>query len=292
MNQKTLSKCVFFGTPEFALPSLMVLKENFQLLAVVTEPDKPMGREKKIVFSPVKNFVLKHKIPLKQPETKEEIAPILKKLKPDFGVVASYGKILPKEALEAPAKGFINVHASLLPKYRGASPIQYAILNGEKETGITLILMDEEVDHGPVLAQAKTPIFTNDTTALLVNRLADLGASLLIQTLPDYIKGKIKPKKQKHTQATFVSKLKKEDGEIEWSKGAAYLERQIRAFSPWPGSYITILGKRVILFSARLTEKNLVIDEIQIEGKNKMKGKDFQNGFKKYLTFFPSFVKF
>lgn len=285
-------KVIFFGTPEFALPSLEALQKNFPLLAVITEPDKPVGREQEVLLSPVKNFALRHRITLEQPETKEEISLILKKLKPDLGVVASYGKILPKEALEVPNKGFINVHASLLPKYRGASPIHYAILKGEKETGITLILMDEEVDHGPILAQSKTPIFTNDTTVLLSKRLAGLGALLLTQTLPDYLAGKIKPKKQNHIQATFVSKLKKEDGEIDWDKGAAYLERQIRAFSPWPGSFITILDKRIILLRAHLEEKKLVINEIQVEGKKKMTGNDFQNGFKRYLTFFPSFVTF
>lgn len=238
------------GTPAFSVPSLqrLVDGEAFDVVAVVTQPDRPAGRGRAPTKSPVKRIALDNDITVLQPRRlrkNAEMIQILCNLEPDVIAVAAYGLILPADVLEIPAAGCINVHASLLPKYRGAAPVAAAILNGEDVTGVTIMLMDEEMDHGPILAQRITPIRPVDTRATLSERLAEVGADLLVETLPQWVAGEIQPQTQDHTAATYAYMLKKEDGEINWSQPAARIARMIRAYQPWPGAY-TYFDARVL----------------------------------------------
>ena len=201
----------------------------------------------------------------------------------DLMVVGFYGKILPKEMLEKPKFGALNVHPSLLPKHRGSSPVQTTIFQGEKETGVTIIKMDEEVDHGPILAQRTYVISGNPTTPELEKILWTLGGNLLVEILPKWIAGKIIPQEQDHTKATYTKKLGREAGRIDWSKPALYIERQIRAFTPWPGTYILWKEKRVKILKAHIEREKLVIDELQIEGKKPTTFRDFLLGHKDFV---------
>jgi methionyl-tRNA formyltransferase len=203
----------------------------------------------------------------------------IKKIKPDLVIVANYGKIIPQDILNIPRYGFLNVHPSLLPKYRGPSPIQFSILNGDKETGITIILMDAKVDHGPILAQRKTIIGENETAAELRDRLAVLGAKLLIDVIPDWLRGKIKLRRQDERKATYTKILVREDGKIDWKKSVKVIERQIRAFCPWPGTYTFYKGKRLKILKARLEKNKLIIEEVQLEGKKPTSFEDFLRGY-------------
>lgn len=208
----------------------------------------------------------------------------------EVAVLADFGFILPKETLTLFPKGIINVHGSLLPKYRGASPIQAAILNGEKETGVTLIKMDKGVDTGQILTQKKMEILPTDTYESLKKRMASVATELLIRTLPLYLRGRIKLQPQDNSKATKTYRLKKEDGEIDWKKGAEFIERQIRAFYPWPGSYFFGGSKRIIIKKAHLENGKLKIDELQVEGKNPIDWQSFKRGYEKMLTAFPSYI--
>jgi len=207
----------------------------------------------------------------------------IKKIKPDLVVVSNFGGIIPRELLDIPRFGCINLHPSLLPKYRGSSPIQTVVLNGDKETGVTIFLMDAEVDHGPILAQRKTVIGKNETAAELSERLAVMGADLLIDTIPDWVKGRIKLRRQDEKRAIYTRKLVRQDGEIDWKKSARKIERQIRAFHPWPGSYTFYKGKRLKILKARLEKNKLIIEEVQLEGKKPMPFEDFLRGHKDYV---------
>jgi len=255
-NQNPKSKIVFMGTPEFSaiiLERLCQVAETsshlpsrppswgsaseFKPILVVTAPDKPIGREQIITPPPVKVVAQKYNIPVEQPLRIENCKLKIENLKPDLIVVAAYGQIIPEEILEIPPKGCLNVHPSLLPKYRGATPIQSTILNGDKETGVTIILMDEKMDHGPILAQRKLEIEEDESALTLHDKLAETGASLLIETISKWQKGLIKPKPQDETKATYTKTLTREDGRIIWKKTAQELEREVRAFSGWPGSF-------------------------------------------------------
>jgi len=246
-------RVVFFGTPEFAVPILKELIEHdFKPTAVVTAPDKPVGRKQEIVPPPVKVFAQENNIPIVQPQTKEELIFQVVNLKPDLIILAAYGKILPKEILQLPKYGAINIHPSLLPKYRGASPVQFAILNGDKETGVTIMLMNEKIDEGPILAQEKINIAPEETYESLEKKLSLFGAKLLIKTLnrwivlkemPDLAQKAIKPQEQNNSEASYTKVLTKKDGKIKWQKTALEIERQIRAFYPWPGSFTTFIEK-------------------------------------------------
>jgi methionyl-tRNA formyltransferase len=231
-------KIVFMGTPEFGAIILKALCESeYKPILVVTAPDKPVGREQILTPPPVKVLATRYKISIIQPEqilnSKSEIL----NLKPDLIAMAAYGQILPKEILEIPKYGCLNVHPSLLPKYRGPSPIQYAILNGDKETGVTIVLMDEKMDHGPILAQRKLEIEEDESAFTLHDKLANLGASLLIETISKWQRGLIKPQPQDERKAIYTKILTREDGRIIWKKTAQELEREVRAFSGWPGSF-------------------------------------------------------
>ena len=231
---------VFFGTPDFAVPTLKALLEGpDRVVAIVTQPDRGKGRGQKMVPSPIKKVALAHGVPshqpdrVKDPSFQEEV----KNLQPDLFVVVAYGQILPKSLLDVPKHGAINVHASLLPKYRGAAPISWALLKGEKVTGITTMMMDAGMDTGDILLQSEIPIGEGETFETLHDRLAELGAQLLKETIAGLESEKITPVSQDHSGATYAPLIKKEDGQIDWSKGADEIDRQVRAFNPWPGAY-------------------------------------------------------
>ncbi len=235
-------KLIFFGTPEFAVPVLKALIDTgYVVAAVITKPDEPVGRKQILTPPPIKSWIMKHEtwnIPILQPKKLDkEFTFQVSSFKPDLIVVAAYGKIIPKEILDIPSHGTLNVHPSLLPKYRGASPIQYAILNGDKETGITIMEIDEEMDHGPILVNSKLPIADSDTYETLSKKLAELGAKLLVKTIPDYFLGKIETIEQDHSKATYTKIIKKEDGKIDFKKSAEEIERMTRAYYPWPTTW-------------------------------------------------------
>lgn len=243
------------GTPELAVPSLeRLILDGHKVAAVFTQPDKPAGRGKHLHASPIKTFALERDIPVHQPariKTNEEVRAIFETISPDVCVVVAYGKILPEWMLAIPRLGCINVHASLLPKYRGAAPINWAIANGERETGITIMRMDAGMDTGPMLA--KRVIQTGDEEAApeLAARLAPLGADLLSETLARVERGEVKPEPQDDREATYAPMLKREDGLIDWKMRARQLANRVRAFQPWPGTYTTFRGNRLILWRAR-----------------------------------------
>jgi methionyl-tRNA formyltransferase len=239
-------RIIFMGTPELAAASLAALLREpaFQLVAVVTQPDRPKGRDLKLQPSPVKELALRANLPVLQPlkARDEKFIAELRALQPELIAVAAFGQILPQSILDLPRLGCLNVHTSLLPKYRGASPIQSAILNGESETGVTIMKMDVGLDTGDVLTQRATPIHAEDNAATLHDRLAQLGAELLIETIPAYAAGTIQPQAQQHELATHVAKIKKEEGRIDWLQSAQAIWNRIRAFTPWPGAFTYLPG--------------------------------------------------
>ena len=227
------------GTAELSCASLEKLAGTFSVVAVVTQPDKPKGREMKLQFSPVKILAGKLQLPVLQPAKArdEQFISGLRGLKPDLIVVVAYGQILPQAILDLPKFGCLNVHTSLLPKYRGASPIQSAILNGDAETGATIMKMDAGLDTGEIISQLRTPISPEDNSQTLHDKLAQLGAELLAETIPDYVAGTILPQPQPAEGASYAAKIKKEDGEIDWSEPAEKILNRLRAFTPWPGAF-------------------------------------------------------
>ena len=278
-------KIVFFGTPNFAIPVLKsLLNFGYNVVGVVTQPEKPVGRAKVIMPSPVKKVALEIKIKVLEPHNlkqDEEFFNKFKRLKPDICIIAAYGKIMPKRYLDIPKPGFVNIHPSLLSKYRGPSPIQTAILNGDSETGASIMLVDEKVDHGPVLARREFSIFNFQFSNHdeLAKELFELGAKLLIETLPKYISGEIKPKPQDHSQATFTKMFTREDGRINWNEPAEKTYNQIRALNPEPGTWTTWRDKIINIKKAELHDGQLQIQMIQMEGKKEMPFKEFLNGY-------------
>ncbi len=266
---------IFFGTPEFAAIILeKLIAAGFPPAAVVCNPDRPVGRKKVIAKPPTKILAEKYNIPVLQPEDIID----LKALKSDVFIVAAYAKIIPKEILDIPRLSAIGVHPSLLPKYRGASPIRGAILGGETETGVTLYLMDEKVDNGPIVAASHLPLATGETYETLLKKLAELGGNLLAEALPKFLAGEITPQPQDRSQATFTKKFTTEDGFInhrdlelaergENPEQAAAIERKIRALNPEPGVWTMRNGKRVKLLETQIQDGKLLLTKIQIEGK-------------------------
>jgi methionyl-tRNA formyltransferase len=234
-------RIILMGTAELSCASLETLARNgtYSVAAVVTQPDKPKGRDLKLQPSPVKSLALKLQLPVLQPARARDESFIaeLRTLKPDLIVVVAYGHILPQTILDLPQFGCLNVHTSLLPKYRGAAPIQWAIANGETETGVTVMKMDAGLDTGPILSQQRTPILPEDDSATLHDRLARLGADLLLETIPGYVEGKIQPQDQPTEGASHAPKIKKEDGRIDWNLPAKTIWNRLRAFTPWPGAF-------------------------------------------------------
>jgi methionyl-tRNA formyltransferase len=234
-------RIIFMGTAELSCASLEKLcaGRNFSVAAVVTQPDKPKGRELKLTPSPVKILAEKFQLPVLQPLKARDEGFIsgLRTLQPDVLVVVAYGQILPQAILDLPKFGCINVHTSLLPKYRGAAPIQRAIADGETETGVTIMKMDAGLDTGPVLSMRRTPILPADDSQVLHDRLAQLGAELLVETIPGYVAGEILPQPQPLQGASYAAKIKKEDGQIDWDDPAEKIFNRLRAFTPWPGAF-------------------------------------------------------
>ena len=244
---------VFAGTPEFSVPALKALLDaGHRILAVYTQPDRPAGRGRKLGVSAVKEFALERGLPVHQPVTlkSDSEAETLRTLKPEALIVIAYGLILPQAILTIPEFGCINVHASLLPRWRGAAPIQRAIEAGDDHTGITIMQMDAGLDTGAALALAATPIHAHDTAASLHDRLAEIGAALLVSTLARLVRGDITPQAQDNTHATYAAKLKKEEARIDWGADAELLARRIRAFNPWPVAHTMFDGQTLRLWQA------------------------------------------
>ncbi len=238
-------RIIFMGTAELSCASLekIARDKNFSIIAVVTQPDKPKGRELKLTPSPVKILAEKLNLIVLQPLKARDLEFIstLRELSPDLLVVVAYGQILPQALLDVPCFGCLNVHTSLLPKYRGAAPIQWAIADGEPETGVTIMQMDAGLDTGPILSMRRTPILPTDDSQILHDRLAQLGAELLVETMPDFVAGKISPQPQPATGSTYAAKIKKEDGKIDWQQPALQIWNRLRAFTPWPGAFTFFL---------------------------------------------------
>ena len=294
------------GTPDFAVPSLKRLYEKeYNIQAVFTQPDKPKGRGYKLTPPPVKELALSHNTPVYQPTSlkkdSEEYIDIIKKLNPDCIVVVAYGKILPKEVLEIPKYGCVNVHGSLLPKYRGAGPIQWSVLNDEKETGITTMLMSEGLDTGDMLLQRATPIGENETAAELFDRLADMGADVLIDTLEGLVSNSIVPISQDDSKSSYAPMLDKSMCKIDFNKAVRKVHKQICGLSDWPCAVTTLNGKRLKVYGSEIVDvkkKNFtpgtIVDEndfsvccsdgvlrfteVQMEGSKRMKVNDFLRG--------------
>lgn len=269
---------VFFGTPRFAAIVLSTLLEHgLSPATIVTNPDRPVGRKKIITPPPTKILAQKSNIPILQPESLSHSKFEIQNSKFTLGVLAAYGKIVPKEVIELFPKGIIGIHPSLLPKYRGATPIQNALLEGDAKTGVTLFLTDEQVDHGKIISNAELLISNEDTYLTLEEKLAKLGAELLAQTLPGYLDGTIVPKEQEHAEATFTKKFSTDDAfvpiqdleaALEGEKEKAVrIDRMVRALNPEPGAWTLQNGKRMKLLGSRITEDKLLLTKIQLEGK-------------------------
>ncbi len=305
------TKIIFFGTSDFAVPALEALvKEGYEIIAVVTNPDEPTGRKKIPTPPPVKVAVEKLNLSIWQPQNlKIESLNLIENWKLeigncDLGVVAAYGKIIPAEIINLPRLGIINIHPSLLPKYRGPTPIQTTILNGEKETGVTIIKIDEEVDHGNIISKSQISISNGDNYKTLEDKLAELGAELLVKILPDYLAGKIELQSQDHSQATFTRKFTREDARISWAKTAEEIDRQIRALNPEPGVWTTWNGRVIKILEAgaidgngqigQISQENgkikvgtakgfIVLKTVQLEGKKPAPAEDFARGNKDFI---------
>lgn len=244
---------IYAGTPEFAVPPLKALLDSrHRVKAVLTQPDRPAGRGQRLRASAVKQVALAAGLPVYQPATLREwgIQATLRGLEADLMVVAAYGLLLPPQVLEIPARGCINIHASLLPRWRGAAPIQRAILAGDRETGITIMQLDEGLDTGPILLQRTCPIQDSDTAASLHDRLARLGAQALMEALEGLEAGRITPRIQDESQACYAPKLDKAEAELDWSREAVALARQVRAFNPWPVAFTRLGGRRLRIWQA------------------------------------------
>jgi methionyl-tRNA formyltransferase len=297
-------RIVFMGSPDFAVPALEALTSHYPLAGVVTQPDRPAGRGGALRPPAVKEAALRLGLPIIQPEKlrQSEAMDQLRAWAPDLIVVSAFGQILRPDVLEMPRLGCINVHGSLLPRWRGAAPIQAAILAGDQETGITIMKMDAGVDTGPILGQRSIPIFPGDTAGMLFKKLAPLGADLLLETLPRYLSGELQPQPQPADGITYAPMLKKEDGRLDFTQPAVELERRVRAFNPWPGTWFEWNAVPLKILRARLSvEKSpgagsrlivdrcpalgtgegiLILDEVQPAGKKPMPGKAFLAGVK------------
>jgi len=300
-------RVVFMGSPDFALPSLSALAavRPYQVVGVVTQPDRASGRGRELKAPPVKSLALELNIPVVQPEKLREATVQLQEWNPDLIVVAAFGQILKRDILDMPRYGCINVHASLLPRWRGAAPINAAILHGDEETGVTIMQMDEGLDTGPMLAWKSIRIRPEDTAGSVSQTLSTLGADLLIETLPEYLSGKITPISQPAEGFTYSPMLQKGDGLLNFACTAVDLERRVRAMNPWPGAWFewngnllkvmrasVVSGEKGLVSGNRLTvegrpavqsaEGVLVLDEVQPAGKKVMSGKSFLAGAREW----------
>ena len=251
---KKKQNIIFMGTPDFSVPALEALAQyDCDIPLVITQPDRPKGRGRKMMPSPIKKAALKLGLEVFQPETMKgsEIVEKLAALEPDFFVVAAYGHKLSREILDIPAIYPVNIHASLLPAYRGSSPIQAAIMNMDRESGVTTMIMDTDLDTGDMLLKAATPLSEDETAQTLHDRLSLMGADLIIRTLDDIADNTITPDFQNHSKATYAPMLKKEDGRIDWCREPEEISAQVRAMTPWPGAFTFISGKRIKIMEVR-----------------------------------------
>jgi methionyl-tRNA formyltransferase len=234
-----VTRIIFMGTPVFALPAFQALIDSYSVVGVVTQPDRPAGRGRSPQPPPVKQVALAHNLPVLQPQSLRDPAAVahLQDWAPDVIVTAATGHILTAEVLALPTRGTLNVHASLLPRWRGAAPIQAALLAGDTQTGITIMCTDEGLDTGPILSQQAIPIVSRDTAASLQDKLAQLGADLLLETLPRWLSGELTPRPQPGTGVTLARQIRKQDGLIDWQRPALEIDRQVRAYTPWPGAF-------------------------------------------------------
>ncbi len=301
---------LFFGTPTFAVPSLRALFDAGYRLICVTAPDRPAGRGHHLRPSPVKEAALTLRLPVLQPEKLD--AGFLSLLSRDHfavGVVVAYGKILPPSLLRLPERSMVNVHFSLLPKYRGASPVAAALLAGDEETGITIMQLDEGLDTGPLLAQQRVPIAAQETTGMLTERLAEKGAELLLSSLREYLDGTRVPQPQDSSNASYAPRLTKQDGRISWSEPAALIVRKVHALTPWPGAWTFAHGERLAILQASVGSSTdagnapgtivavpegigvvagdgrvVTLDAVQAAGKKPTSGRDFLNGHQALIS--------
>ena len=305
-----MTRTIFMGTPDFSVPTLAALLHGgYDVIAVVTQPDRPAGRGRRLELSPVKTFAIQHDLPVLQPPTLKapEVVAELAELRPDVIVVAAFGQILRPAVLELPPYGCINVHASLLPRWRGAAPVQAAILAGDQVTGSTIMRMDAGMDTGPILAQAALAIQPDDTGGTLTARLAQQGAELLAETLPRWLAGQITPQPQDARLATLCRPLRKEQGLIDWARPASEIARAVRAFNPWPAASTVWHGQQLRVLRAKAlagpagqepgwvsqAEGALVVatgdgllrlDELQLAGRAAMSALDFARGQRSFAA--------
>ena len=299
-------KIVYMGTPDFSVPALeKMIEAGHEILAVVTQPDKPKGRSKEPAFSPVKECALKHGIKVMQPQKIREASVVeeLKALGADIFVVAAFGQILSQEVLDIPKFGCVNIHASLLPKYRGAAPIQMSILNGDKETGVTIMQMNIGMDTGDILITKTLPIADDDTAGSLFDKLMYLGADLIVEALPRIEKGELTPIPQDDSKATKCGKISKDMGNINWEDSAEKISYLVRGMNPWPSAFSRFNGKMLKIWTVKVLDEHaagdpgtvesvtkdsiivntgeglLEITELQLEGKKRMQVKDFLLGY-------------
>jgi methionyl-tRNA formyltransferase len=301
------SRVIFTGTSGFGIPALEMLKRDFELVAVITQPDKPMGRKGALTPPPVKEWATANGLKILQPGKIIEARDEIQALNADVMVVAAYGQIIPKDILDLPKRGSINLHGSILPKYRGASPVQAAIMNGDKETGVTLIQMDEKMDHGPIISTLSLPIDESDDYTSLHAKLALAAAKILAESLPLWVSGGIKGQEQDHNKATFTKLIKRDDARIDWTRPAREVLRKIKALNPEPGTWSTLDKKSVKIMGAeevrtskidlpgkvyadgpdclvKCGDYSLKLTRVQAEGKNPASGQDFLNGLKNLET--------
>jgi methionyl-tRNA formyltransferase len=296
-------RVIFCGTAAFAVPSLRALAREFEVALVVTQQDRPSGRGRKFQMPPVKQAAIELDLPVTQPQSirKKPVVAELASVTADIIVVAAYGKIIPPSILTLPPHGCLNVHASLLPRHRGAAPVTAAILAGDEETGVTIMQMDAGLDTGPMLRQQSLPLTGEETTASLTQALADLGADILIPAMSDWAAGRISPQVQDEARATYAPLLKKEDGIIPWQRGAHDIDNHVRAMQPWPGAVTYWHGRQLKILRARtgpglnnqepgtvIRHENglavvagtgtVIVDEVQIAGKRPMPAADFLRG--------------
>ena len=316
---------IFFGSSNFSIYVLKEFLKEYKPILALTLKGKPKGRGLKIQLNPVFEFCLKEKLNVIEFESWEEFKNSLNLIKPETGVIASFGKIIPKETIDSFPKGILNVHPSLLPKYRGPNPIREVILNGDEETGVTIFVIDELIDHGPILKQEKIDLYGNETYLELEEKLGKLGGKILREIIVDYLEGKIRPFPQDESKATYTKKISKEDGLLSFDEDYEMWQRKIRALNPWPSTYInldtrmvtneeqTATNKILKIFKIeKINEKNLpkeilkknvgeffeikndlglrlkdafiILEEVQLEGRKKMSGREFLNGFRKILN--------
>ena len=299
-------RIAYFGTPHFAVPTLQrLLASRHPVVGVVTQPDRPRGRGQKITDAPVKVLALEHGLPVFQPQRLREpgVLETIREWQPDLGVVAAYGKIIPEALIDLPRLGMINVHASLLPKYRGAAPVHRAVIDGETETGVTIMRLVRELDAGNMIAKVKRPIGPDETSDVVERDLAELGASLLLEVVDRLAEGSVEEERQDFMIATYAPRLTKEEGLIDWTLPASFIHNRVRGLYPWPHAYTYLDGHRVILLKTRVEDERtseppgtivavtrdaihvatghewrLAIERLQPEGRRPMTAREFLAG--------------